>query len=81
MFKDKSCEASENTREDFEELGINFDCSNGICGICKVKVLSGMENINSKTEAEEDFPLEDDERLSCQCHKITGDIVVDEAEW
>lgn len=80
-FKDKSCEVGENTRDDFESLGINFDCQDGICGICKVKVLEGMENINSKTQAEEDFPLEDGERLSCQCHEIKGDIVIDEAEW
>ena len=65
----------------FEKLGVNFDCHNGICGLCKIKVIEGMKHISSKTSEEDDFPLEKDERLACQCHKITGDIKVENAEW
>lgn len=71
----------ENPYSEFEKLGVDFSCHNGVCGTCKMKVLKGMKNINSKTEMEEDFPLEDNERLACQCHKIKGDIVVEYDEW
>lgn len=77
----KSAEVGENPIEAFEKLGINFDCKGGTCGLCRIKVLKGMENINPKTEAEENFPLEENERLSCQCHKITGDIEIKNAAW
>lgn len=77
----KSVEVGKNPLDAFEELGINFDCKGGTCGLCRVKVLKGMENINPKTEAEENFPLEDNERLSCQCYKITGEIKIKNVEW
>lgn len=63
----------------FEKLGIQFSCHTGICGICKIKVKKGMENINKKSESEEDFPLDDNERLACQCNKIKGDIEIKNA--
>ena len=63
--------------EAFEKLGVNFDCHTGICGICRVKVIKGKDNLNPKTPAEEDFPLEEDQRLSCQCHQLKGDIEID----
>jgi len=81
IFEGKTIEVGKNPIESFEKLGINFDCQGGTCGICKIKVLRGMENINPKTESEENFPLEDNERLSCQCNKITGDIEIKNAEW
>jgi len=71
----------ENPYSEFEKLGMDFSCHNGVCGTCKMKVLKGMENINQKTEMENEFPLDDNERLGCQCHKITGDIVVEYEEW
>ena len=71
----------ENPSDTFEKLGMDFSCYNGICGTCKMKVKSGMENINEKTEEEEEFPLEEGERLGCQCHKLTGDIEVEYEEW
>ena len=71
----------ENPYSKFEELGVDFSCFNGICGTCKMKVLKGMENINSKTEMEEEFPLDDDERLACQCHELKGDVEAEYDEW
>ena len=72
---------NENPYSKFEELGVNFSCFNGICGTCKMKVKKGMENINPKTEEEGEFPLAEDERLACQCHKLKGDIGVEYEEW
>lgn len=71
----------ENPYEYFEKMGIDFSCHNGICGTCKVKVLEGMDKINSKTEMEEEFPLDENERLACQCHKLKGDIILEYDEW
>jgi len=71
----------ENPIEKFEELGVNFSCSSGICGICKIKIKKGMKNINKKTEAEEVFPLEENERLACQCQNIKGDIEIDNPDF
>lgn len=71
----------ENPYETFEKLGMNFSCFNGICGTCKMRVVNGMENLNPKTEEENDFPLEDDERLGCQCFKLNGDVKVEYDEW
>jgi len=70
-----------NPYDKFEKLGVEFGCCNGICGTCKVKVKEGMKNFSPKTEEEEEFPLEDNERLACQCHKLSGDIEVEYVEW
>ncbi|MCR4327715.1 MAG: (2Fe-2S)-binding protein [Nanoarchaeota archaeon] len=66
---------------EFEKLGVDFSCHNGVCGTCKIKVLKGMENINPKTEMEEEFPLDEDERLACQCHKLKGNVEAKYEEW
>ena len=65
---------SQNPRTAFENLGVAFSCSSGVCGTCKIKVNEGLENINEKTEEEEDYPLRESERLACQCDRISGDI-------
>ncbi|PJC45463.1 ferredoxin [Candidatus Pacearchaeota archaeon CG_4_9_14_0_2_um_filter_30_8] len=79
--KSEEVPEGKNPYETFEKLGMEFGCHNGICGTCKTKVKKGMENINPKTEEEEEFPLDDDERLGCQCHRLKGDIEVEYVEW
>lgn len=71
---EEEIESNENPKTTFENLGVSFSCSNGVCGTCKIKITKGMENINEKTEEEEDYPLQESERLACQCQKLTGDI-------
>lgn len=73
--------SGQNPEAAFEKLGINFSCHNGICGICKVKVLKGEGNINPKTTEEHDYPLVEKERLACQCREIKGDIEIENAEF
>lgn len=63
----------------FEKLGIQFSCHTGICGTCKIRIKKGIENINIKSESEEYFPLDQNERLACQCKKIKGDIEIENA--
>jgi ferredoxin len=60
-----------------EGMDIPFGCHNGVCGACVVTVLEGMENLEAKNEAEEDFDLEGDQRMMCQCTINGGTVVVD----
>ncbi|MFI2829091.1 2Fe-2S iron-sulfur cluster-binding protein [Klebsiella aerogenes] len=51
---------------------MRFGCKTGNCGLCRVKVLSGMENITDKTLKEKRLfkllGIEDQTvRLACQC--------------
>jgi len=66
----QEAEISDNTpiKETCEEkLGIPFGCKNGICGVCKINVTEGIENLSEKNEKEEDmFPNEPNIRLACQ---------------
>ena len=72
---------NDNPIEAFEKLGVGFDCHTGICGICKIKILKGENNLNPKTDTEQDYPLNDKERLACQCQKIKGDIEFKNADF
>jgi 2Fe-2S ferredoxin len=56
----------------------------GICGKCRIQILSGGENLTRPTpleskRAEKDM-LASDERISCQT-RIRGDIRVDTTYW
>lgn len=62
-------------REACQKEGVPMGCSEGICGMCVIEVLEGLENLNLPTEAEKDFFGEVlNERLACQC-KIKSGIV------
>lgn len=56
----------------------------GICGKCKVIVLSGSENISAKSNQEESLmkrlKIEENYRLSCQCY-LLGDVKIDTLYW
>jgi len=60
-----------------EEMGVSFGCHHGVCGACVVTVLEGMENLSAKTDAENDFDLEADQRMMCQCSITSGAVKVD----
>tara|TARA_Y100000034_G_scaffold116139_1_gene154095 strand:- start:108 stop:368 length:261 start_codon:yes stop_codon:yes gene_type:complete len=59
-----------------EELGVIVACGNGSCGICKVEVEEGMENLNKLTNEEKEFGLEKNERLACQCKIKSGEVKI-----
>lgn len=52
-------------------------CKVGLCGMCQVKVVEGVENLSEPTEAErqllDEVPLSDAVRLACQA-QVTGPI-------
>ncbi len=59
-----------------DELDTLIACSDGTCGVCKVEVLEGMENLNDINEKEKEMGCEDNERLVCQCKIIKGEIKI-----
>lgn len=58
---------------------IEYDCKEADCGICLVRVLSGIDNLSPVTTKEDDFlramRCDPDERLACQA-RVFGDIHV-----
>lgn len=60
-----------------ESMGVPFGCHHGVCGACTVTVISGLENLGPKNEAEEDMDLDDDQRLMCQCSISGGTVKVE----
>lgn len=72
-----------NFREAVQDGGgtILFGCEQGVCGTCLVTVDEGMENIDDKTEQEDQtlqvFAAEPNQRLTCQCNmKGPGDVSI-----
>ncbi len=58
-----------------------FGCKRGSCGTCRCFILSGMENLNPKTEHENFLfatltAVEPHERLGCQLI-INGDVTIE----
>ncbi len=60
-----------------EQLNIPLACREGVCGSCRVRVISGKENLSKKTENEEMLGLEEDERLMCQANIVSGEVTID----
>lgn len=59
---------------------LKFGCKVGECGLCVIKILSGMENLTKKTKAESETlrkkKYDSDDRLACQC-AINGSIEIE----
>jgi 2Fe-2S ferredoxin len=54
---------------------------NGFCTTCMCKVKSGMENLSSRNEREENMGvMNDPDRLSCQS-TVNGDVEVEVIEY
>lgn len=61
-----------------EAAGLPFACTEGVCGTCYFRVVSGKENLSKPTREEEDFfgVDNDDERLACQCRIKQGNVKI-----
>lgn len=66
-----------------QEAGVDWmhSCGGkGRCTTCKMRVLTGSENISTRSAAELKYfaagRLRKDERLACQC-RISGDVVAE----
>ena len=61
-----------------EWLGVPFNCKEGICGHCRVKVIKG-DNLTPFTEQEKAYfgkAISPNKRLACQL-KLTGDAEIE----
>ena len=64
-------------RDICEKEGVPMGCSEGVCGMCVIEVLEGMENLSDPTTPEKDFFGEvASERLACQCKIKSGTVKV-----
>ncbi|WP_240775729.1 2Fe-2S iron-sulfur cluster-binding protein [Nissabacter sp. SGAir0207] len=59
---------------------MKFGCRTGNCGICRIRIISGKENITRPTSKEKRLfkalnIVDPDIRLACQC-QITGDVTL-----
>ena len=57
----------ENIKPACEDIGVPFGCEDGICGVCRIEVTKGSENLSEVTEAERNFDCNETNRLACQC--------------
>jgi ferredoxin len=60
-----------------EELGVPFGCYDGKCGVCRIEVLEGMENLSEINQREKDLGCEGNQRQACQCTVKEGIIKID----
>ena len=74
--KEKDLPEGEAIKEYARELGVPFGCEHGVCGTCKIDILSGEENLNALNEAEEDMERDRDHRLACQCKILQGNVEI-----
>lgn len=63
--------------EPCEDMNYPFGCQDGLCGTCLCTVISGMENLAPKNEKENDYGLEEGERLVCQCIINKGEVEIE----
>jgi ferredoxin len=79
IFKGKEIDVLDNSNLDLmSKYGFIFGCNSGLCGVCKVKVIKGIENLTPLTENEELHSLGKDERLLCQCKIKEGIIEINQ---
>ena len=64
-------------QEACDELGVPFQCTDGICGTCMIDILKGEENLSELTEEENDLGRDKEHRLACQCKIKSGEVKFD----
>ncbi len=66
-----------------DSVALPFGCRNGKCGACSCVILSGEENLNSKSRLEEetlakiDAPVSKKNRLACQLRINKGEVEIE----
>lgn len=60
-----------------EDLGITFQCKDGICGTCMIDIVKGERNLSELTENEKDLGRDKKHRLACQCKVKKGNVEID----
>ncbi len=65
---------------DVSGASVPFGCRMGSCGTCRILIEEGMENLNARTDLENEMfdnftSVGDNERLGCQII-INGDVTI-----
>lgn len=60
-----------------EKLGVPFSCRVGVCGICRIKIISGAENLSEITSEEKNYSCTKDSRLACQVKIKSGEVKIE----
>ncbi|MBI5797430.1 2Fe-2S iron-sulfur cluster binding domain-containing protein [Candidatus Woesearchaeota archaeon] len=78
VFDGKEVEVKDGDRmkEYARELGVPFGCEHGVCGTCKIDILSGAENLNALNQEEDDMGRDRTHRLACQCKILCGNVEI-----
>lgn len=63
--------------------GLVFGCRAGMCGICVIDVVKGLQNLDAPDDGERGFLEalgypEPTRRLACQC-RLRGDVTIEQA--
>ena len=70
LIKDgRQCEVKKGEKiiKPCESMDLLFGCKEGLCEVCKIKVISGSEHLNDITDNEKEMGVEAPFRLACQC--------------
>ena len=59
-----------------EELGVTFGCFEGVCGVCRISIIEGADNLNDLTLNEKNLDCNKDDRLACQCILKKGTVKI-----
>lgn len=59
-----------------DSLGVPFSCHVGTCGVCKIEIIKGKENLSELTEEEKELGMDEDNRLACQCKIKKGEVKI-----
>ena len=59
-----------------EQLGVPFGCRIGVCGICRIEVEKGAENLSELTQEEKDAGMSQNTRLACRCRIKEGEVKI-----
>ena len=74
--KETELRDAEDSADAFERVGVPLGCRIGVCNVCKIKIVSGFENLSEITQNEIDAALEEDERLACQCKVLKEEVKI-----
>ena len=74
--KEEEIKDGDHIKDALDKLGVIIACSDGSCGVCKIDVEEGMENLSEFKECEKEMGCENNERLGCQCKLIKGEVKV-----
>tara|TARA_Y100000310_G_C20378039_1_gene666696 strand:+ start:395 stop:658 length:264 start_codon:yes stop_codon:yes gene_type:complete len=74
--QEREVKDGEKIKDALEEMDVLIACADGTCGVCKIEVLEGMENLSEINEAEKEMGCENNERLGCQCVIKKGEIKI-----